>query len=72
MVHYVVDAMVSWQVFVSLAYETANDKGAKFTGIDDGADFVTQLSPLWQQDKQRLKQMTKQQAKSYLSDKVEA
>jgi len=69
---YVLDAMVTWQTFVSIAFDTAKGKGAQFEGIDDGGDFLTQLSALWDRDKERLKQMTKRQADNYLDDRVEA
>lgn len=64
--------MVSWQVFVELAFDVANGKGAQFSGIEDGAGFIEDLSEVWQQDKQRYKQMTKKQARNALKDLVEA
>lgn len=64
--------MVSWQTFVSIAFDTAKGKGAQFEGIDDGADFVTQLSEVWNSDKQRYKQMTERQIRNQLQDMVEA
>jgi len=72
MVQYVADAMVTWQTFVSLAFSEAKAKGAQFEGIDDGGDFLTQLSSVWDGDKERLKQMTERQARNYLQDRVEA
>jgi len=62
--------MVTWQTFVSLAFETAKGKGAQFEGIDEGGDFLTQLSRVWDEDKDRLRQMTERQAENYLSDIV--
>jgi hypothetical protein len=64
--------MVSWQVFVSVAFDTAKRKGAEFENIDEGGDFLTGLSQLWDRDKERIKQMTKEQARNYRVDKVEA
>lgn len=64
--------MVSWQTFVSIAFDTAKAKGAKFEGIDDGGDFLTQLSRVWDNDKDQLKQMTERQVRNYLQDRVEA
>lgn len=69
---YVVNVMVSWQVFVSVAFDTAKGKGAKFENIDDGGDFLSQLSEPWEQDKEQLKQMTRAQVRNYLEDKIEA
>jgi uncharacterized membrane protein YjdF len=69
---YVVDAMVSWQRFVSLAFDVADDKGASFDGIQDGGDFLAGLSDVWQADKDSLKQMTERQAIEYLKERVEA
>jgi len=62
--------MVTWQTFVSIAFETAKGKGATFDGIDEGGDFLTQLSGVWDEDKDRLRQMTERQAENYLKDIV--
>lgn len=62
--------MVSWQVFVRLAFDVAKGKGATFDGIDEGGDFLTQLSRLWDNDKERLKQMTERQVQNYLDNRV--
>jgi len=64
--------MVSWQTTVSIAFEIANDKGAQFDGIQDGAEFMTQLSEYWGQNEARLKQLTESQARSDLRDVIEA
>lgn len=63
--------MVSWQTLVSIAFDIAETKGAEFENIDDGGGFLTDLSVVWNADKQRLKQMTEEQARNYLMDKVE-
>lgn len=64
--------MVSWQTFVSIAFDTAKGKGAQFEGIDDGGDFLTQLSEVWEADKERYIQMTERQVRNDLEDMVEA
>jgi len=60
--------MVSYQTMVAIAYEVAKAKGATFSGIDDGADFISQLSTVWQQNKAELKQATQQQTADILSE----
>lgn len=62
--------MVSWQRFVGLAFQVADTKGVQFAGIDEGADFITALSQLWQEDQQSIKQMTEQQTINYLNERV--
>lgn len=64
--------MVSWQKFVQLAFGVARQKGARFDGIEDGGDFLSQLSMLWDRNKDRLKQMTEAQANQYLQERIEA
>jgi hypothetical protein len=64
--------MVSWQTFVRLGFEVAENKGAQFSGIEQGGDFIEGLSQVWNADKERLKQMTERQAQNYLDDKVTA
>lgn len=63
--------MVSWQTLVSIAFDIADMKGAQFENIDDGGGFLEDLAEVWRQDKSRLKQMTEEQARNYLMDKVE-
>jgi hypothetical protein len=62
--------MVTWQTMVAIAFEIAKGKGAQFDGIDEGGDFLTQLSGVWEQDKDRLKQMTERQVRNYLQDRI--
>jgi len=64
--------MVSWQTFVSIAFETAELKGGQFDGIEDGAGFMQDLAMVWQSDKEAYKQMTEAQARDILDDLVEA
>ena len=64
--------MVSYQVFTQLAFDVAKAKGASFSGIDEGGDFISQVAAVWQEDKESLKQMTERQARNYLQDRVEA
>ena len=63
--------MVSWQTFVSIAFDIANTKGGEFDGIEDGSGFLSDLSMVWQQDKEQYKQMTKAQVRDVLDDLVE-
>ena len=69
--HYVLDAMVSWQRFVAIAFDVAKTKGASFDGIEDGGDFMQSLSALWSMEKDRIKQLTEEQARNYLLKRVE-
>ena len=64
--------MVSYQTFTKLAFDVAKAKGASFTGIDEGGDFISDVAAVWQDDKERLKQMTERQARNYLKERVEA
>jgi len=64
--------MVSWQTWVSIGFETAEAKGAQFSGISDGASFMSDLAAVWQSDKQRYRQMTKQQVRDLMEDLVSA
>ena len=64
--------MVTWQTFVSIAFETAEQKGAQFDNIDDGGAFLSDLSMVWQNDKDRYKQMTESQVRTVLDDLVKA
>jgi hypothetical protein len=64
--------MVSWQAFVRIGFDVARTKGATFDGIDEGGDFLTDLSRVWDQDKDRLRQMTERQARNYLQERVTA
>lgn len=63
--------MVSWQSFVAIAFDVAEDKGIEFAGINDGASFMSDLGDLWSQEKQRYKQMTKQQTYNDLEEMVQ-
>jgi hypothetical protein len=60
--------MVSYQTMVAIAYEVAKAKGATFSGIEDGGDFISQLSTVWQDNKAELKQATQQQTADILSE----
>jgi len=63
--------MPSWQTFVRLAYEVADEKGAQFEGIEEGGAFISDLSRVWSENKQQIKQMTERQAKDLLYELVE-
>jgi len=58
--------MVSYQTMIAIAFDVAKQQGATFDGIDDGAEFISALSPVWQQNKQQLKQATEQQTRNIL------
>lgn len=63
--------MVSWQTFVEIAFDVADDKGAQFAGITEGGAFMSDLGDVWSEEKQRYKQMTRQQARRELEQLVE-
>lgn len=69
---YVLNAMVSWQTFVAIAFDEAEAKGATFKGIDEGADFIEDVADVWQSDKERYKQMTEKQARNAIKEMVTA
>jgi len=63
--------MVSWQTLVGIAFDVAEDKGASFRGIEDGASFMEDLGMYWSENKDSLKQMTEKQARSHLQEVVQ-
>lgn len=64
--------MVSWQTFVEIAFDVADDKGAQFAGITEGGAFMSDLGDVWSENKQEYKQMTQAQARNELESMVEA
>jgi hypothetical protein len=64
--------MVSWQTYVEIAFDVADDKGAQFGGITEGGAFLSDLGDVWQMRKSEIKQMTRDQARRDLEDLVEA
>jgi len=64
--------MVSWQTFVSLSFDEAKRKGAQFKNIEEGGDFMQDVAAVWEDDKERYKQMTEQQARNAIKKMVEA
>lgn len=64
--------MVSYQKFTSLCFQAAKQKGIKFSGIEDGGNFTSQIAEYWNANKDRLKQMTVAQARQEAEDIVEA
>ena len=64
--------MVSWQTFVEIAFDVADDKGAEFAGITQGAAFMSDLGDLWSEEKEKYKQLTQQQTRRELETVVEA
>lgn len=63
--------MVSWQTFVEIAFDVAEQKGAQFAGITEGGAFMSDLGDLWTAEKEQYKQMTKAQARNELEQMVE-
>ena len=63
--------MVSWQTFVEIAFDVADDKGAQFAGITEGGAFMSDLGDLWSEEKEKYKQMTQQQTRRELEQVVE-
>jgi len=68
----VLNAMVSYQTFVKLAFDEAKAKGASFQGIDDGGDFMTQVAELWSKKKDEYKPLTERQVRTRLQKVIEA
>lgn len=64
--------MVSWQTFVEIAFDVAEDKGAQFAGITEGGAFMSDLGDLWSSEKEKYKQLTRQQTRRELEQVVEA
>lgn len=64
--------MVSYQTYTAIAFEVAERKGAQFDGIQDGGQFISELSDYWQANKAELKQMTERQARQRLNSVVTA
>lgn len=64
--------MVSYQAFVKIAFDEAKAKGASFAGIDDGGDFMTDVAAVWSERKDEFKPLTERQARSRLSEMIEA
>jgi hypothetical protein len=64
--------MVSYQTFVTLAFDVARQKGAQFDGIDDGGDFLSDVAALWSSNTEQYRQMTQQQARNALERRVQA
>jgi len=64
--------MVSWQTFVEIAFDVADDKGAQFAGITEGGAFMSDLGDLWSEEKEKYKQMTQQQTRRELEQVVQA
>lgn len=64
--------MVSYQTFVELAFDVAENRNMRFDGIEDGGQFMSQLGAHWRENKQEIKQMTRAQARSHLEGVVTA
>lgn len=61
--------MVSYQVWTSICFEVAKSKGARFSGISDGGQFVKEIAQYWR-DNPELKGFTKAQARSRAEEVV--
>ena len=69
---HVLDAgMVSYQRFTAICYEVAKRKGVQFSGIQDGADFTSQIAQYWNENKAEIKPMTVKQATDLAEEIVE-
>jgi hypothetical protein len=55
--------MVSYQLWVSIVFETLQDQGVTVTDLDDGASIMRFAGATWQRNKHRLDQMTDAEAK---------
>lgn len=64
--------MVSYQEFTSIAFDVAESKGGTFEGIQEGGQFIREVATVWNQNKERYKQMTQKQARAELNELVEA
>jgi len=64
--------MVSWQTFVEIGFDVAEQKGAQFSGISDGGAFMSDLAEVWSQNKEEYRQLTESQTRSRLRNLVEA
>jgi len=64
--------MVSWQTVVELGFDIAEQKGAQFTGISDGGEFMADLAEAWSQNKDEWRGYTRSQARSQLEEMIEA
>lgn len=64
--------MVSWQTFVEIGFDVAEQKGAQFEGITEGGAFMSDLGDVWSQNKQKYKQLTEEQTRNELERLVEA
>ena len=62
--------MVSYQTLTSIAYDVAKQKGAEFVGISSGQEVIAVVSECWNEDSEKLKQMTEQQARQYMEDSI--
>jgi hypothetical protein len=56
--------MVSYQAWVSIVFETLQDRGVQVSDIDDGASMMRFAGKTWQQYGHRLERMGQSQAQS--------
>lgn len=65
--------MVNYQLFMSIAFDVAREKGAQFEGqrSEDAQALMRLVSDLWNEDKARIKGMQKAQARGLLEDEIE-
>jgi len=62
--------MVSYQKLTSIGYDVAKTKGAEFVGISSGQEVIGVVSECWNEDTEKLKQMTEQQARQYMEESI--
>jgi len=64
------DVMVTWQTYVRLAFDVADEKGAEFENIEQGGEFMSDLAKLWQAQKEDIKPLTEARARQMLEEVV--
>jgi len=56
--------MVSYQAWVSVCFETLQDRGVQVSDLDDGASIMRFAADTWNQHSSRLKRMNAGDARS--------
>jgi hypothetical protein len=62
--------MVSYQVWTRICYSVAEEKGAQFSGIEDGAAFTSEIATYWNENKLTLVGYTEAQARKEAEEVV--
>lgn len=58
--------MVSWQTFVSLCHEVAEERGNGAESLEDSQRVLSVASDLWRDSKQSLKSASRAEAKDFI------